>query len=56
MLLTQKELINNDESFFGGAGGSRTPVQKPIPTGISERSQLFKIPLYTRQLTNRYTW
>ncbi len=29
---------------FGGGGGNRTPVQKPIPVGISERRYLIKFP------------
>ena len=42
--------------LVGGGGGSRTPVQKSIPIGISERRFLFRFPLYNRQKSNRYTW
>ena len=31
-------------SFSGGGEGNRTPVQKPIPSGISERRHLFAFP------------
>ena len=41
-----------DEVFSGGAGENRTPVQKHIPKGISERSYQFRILLIGRLITN----
>ena len=38
-------------AFFGGDGGSRTPVRKNILGNLSGRRELFKIPLPWRKLT-----
>ena len=58
-LKTPKTLINSGISVkykgfqFGGAEGSRTPVQKPIRVSISERSRLSTFP-YTK--ANRHAF
>ena len=40
-----------DASSFGGAAGSRTPVQRLFHLGVSHHSMLFNIPYVTRQHT-----